>query len=84
MGTLENVEQGTTRIIKRLGHLTYKERLRELELSSLKRTLKGYLTGGCKESRDRVFSVLSPDQRRLAQTETQKVPSGYQETLFLL
>lgn len=85
MDTLEKVEQGATRMIKELEHLTYNERLRELELSSLKkRRLKGHLKGRCKESRDRVFSVLPTDQKGLAQTETQKVPSEYQETLFLL
>lgn len=72
-------------MVKGLKYLTYKERLRELELSCLKkRRLKGYLKGRCKESKDQVFSVLPTNQRQLAQTETQKVPSEYQETLFLL
>ena len=42
MDILERVQQKPTRMIKGLGHLIYKERLKELELCSLeKRRLRG-------------------------------------------
>ncbi|RMC07428.1 hypothetical protein DUI87_16896 [Hirundo rustica rustica] len=50
-------------MVKGLGHLTCTERLRELELSSLKkRRLRGYLKGRCK-CWDIVANGVTPDSR---------------------
>ena len=72
MELLEQVQRRTTKTIRGLDHLSYKERLRELSLFSLeKRRLRGdlvvafqYLKGAYKQGGDQLFMRVDDGRAR--------------------
>ena len=88
MDLLEHVQRRAMKMIRRMEHLSYEDRPRELRLFSLeKRRLQGdlivalqYLKGAYKKDRDKLFSRACCNRTR---GNGFKLKTRYKEEIFL-